>query len=306
MALNKRFKMKDLGELSYILGIKITRTPDTLTFSQAHYSEEVLRRFGMWQCNPKRQPMSPKINLARDPEEPDTEFPYKEALGCMQFLSRCTRPDLATFTSKAGTNQAHPKQADEQIIKAGLRYLSGHPNLCLTYYRHNEHPMFATCDATWRGEAKSRSRAGWNIMRAGASVMWHSKIIQKPCDSSAESEYITGSETTKPCIYYRELMSEVGWKITTPTMIQIDNKSAIFMAQDATSQNRTRHIELKEMIISYQVEANNIRIEKIPSDENPSDHFTKNLTVVKFEKHRSTIMGKPNNNQYYLSKEVIK
>ena len=101
-------------------------------------------------------------------------------------------------------------------------------------------------------------------------------------------------------------MSEIGWTVQEPTMIQMDNKSAIFMAQDATSQNRTRHIELKEMIISYQVEANNIRIEKIPTEENPSDHFTKCLTGAKFEKHRSTIMGKPDNNQYYLSKRIVK
>ena len=77
------------------------------------------------------------------------------------------------------------------------------------------------------------------------------------------------------------------------------------MAQDVTSQNRTKQIELKEMIISYQVEAKAIRIEKIPSEENPSDHFTKNLTVAKFEKHRETIMGKPNNNQYNLHMAVI-
>jgi hypothetical protein len=305
-ALNKRFKMKDLGDLSYILGIRVTRTPNTLQFSQEHYTEEVLRRFGMWESNPKRTPMCPKKTAQADKSEPDTDFPYKEALGCLQYLARGTRPDIATFTSKAGTNQAHPKAADVQNIKGAMRYLKGHPDLCLTYYRQNEHPMFACCDATWRGEAKSRSRGGWMISRAGASVMWSSKVIRKPCDSSAESEYITASEATKPCTYYRELMSELGWNITEPTVLQVDNRSAIFMAQDATSQNRTRHIELKEMIISYQVEMNNLRTEHISTHENPSDHFTKMLTFEKFEKHRETIMGKPNNDQFNLSTRVVK
>ena len=47
--LNRKFKMKNLGAISLILGMKVVRTETTLTLSQGHYAEETLRKFGMWQ-----------------------------------------------------------------------------------------------------------------------------------------------------------------------------------------------------------------------------------------------------------------
>ena len=91
-----------------------------------------------------------------------------------------------------------------------------------------------------------------------------------------------------------------------PALIQIDNKSAIHMAQDAASHKNTQHLLVREMFITQEVENGTVRVEHIPTDDNPADHFTKILTNDKFEKHRDTDMGKPNNRQYHLSTKVIK
>ena len=55
--LNRKFHMKNLGEISLILGIRVERTESTLKLSQTHYAEETLRKFGMWECNPSRNPL---------------------------------------------------------------------------------------------------------------------------------------------------------------------------------------------------------------------------------------------------------
>jgi hypothetical protein len=54
-----------------------------------------------------------------------------------------------------------------------------------------------------------------------------------------------GTALTKDIIYYRELMNEVGWPIKEPTLIQIDNKCTIHMAQDAGSHKNTQQILVK-------------------------------------------------------------
>jgi hypothetical protein len=144
------------------------------------------------------------------------------------------------------------------------------------------------------------------IMRGGAAVMWDSKIIPRACLSSCDSEYISGTETTKDIICYRELMNEVGWTIHEPTLLQIDNNAAIHMAQDAASHKNTQHLLVREMFISQQVEKGTLRVEHIDTGENSSDHFTKVLTNGVFEKHKATYMGKPNNRQFHLSTKVVK
>ena len=52
-ALCERFEMIDQGEIHYLLGLSIKRDREsrTLTISQPNYTEKVLRKFGMENCN---------------------------------------------------------------------------------------------------------------------------------------------------------------------------------------------------------------------------------------------------------------
>ena len=53
-AISTRFNMKDLGALSYILGMEITRDRGarTLEITQKAYIEKMLQRFQMEECKP--------------------------------------------------------------------------------------------------------------------------------------------------------------------------------------------------------------------------------------------------------------
>ena len=59
-ALTDRFTMSDMGEVSHILGMTVTRDNDqgTLSITQKDYVDHILERFGMDNCNPcSRQDM---------------------------------------------------------------------------------------------------------------------------------------------------------------------------------------------------------------------------------------------------------
>jgi hypothetical protein len=51
-SLRKRFEIKDMGELEYILGIQVTRdrAARTIRINQTAYIREVLKRYGMADC----------------------------------------------------------------------------------------------------------------------------------------------------------------------------------------------------------------------------------------------------------------
>ena len=49
--LPSQFDMKDMGEAKVILGVKITKMGDSITLSQEHYVEKILKRFGNFDAN---------------------------------------------------------------------------------------------------------------------------------------------------------------------------------------------------------------------------------------------------------------
>ena len=53
-----QFKMTDMGDVSLVLGMQVTRDRQgkTLTISQENYTKSILERFGMADCKPSTTP----------------------------------------------------------------------------------------------------------------------------------------------------------------------------------------------------------------------------------------------------------
>lgn len=64
--LKLNFKMKDLGEVSSILGANITRdaTKKMIAIDQQNYISKVIAKFGMKNCNPISTPLDPNQRLS--------------------------------------------------------------------------------------------------------------------------------------------------------------------------------------------------------------------------------------------------
>ena len=88
--LSKNFSMKDLGEATYILGIKIyrDRTKRLLGLSQSTYIDKMLKRFSMEQSKRGNIPMVSGITVSKSmcPQTQDerkhvNKIPYASAIG---------------------------------------------------------------------------------------------------------------------------------------------------------------------------------------------------------------------------------
>ena len=55
--LNEKFKMKDLGVLSWFLGTEFNCSEGVITMSQKQHIGKLLKKFGMTECKPKATPM---------------------------------------------------------------------------------------------------------------------------------------------------------------------------------------------------------------------------------------------------------
>ena len=105
--LSNHFDMKDIGEASYVIGIKIFRDrhKGILGLSQETYINRVLERFRMKDCSPSVAPIvkGDRFNLNQCPKndfkkEQVKNIPYASVVGSIIYAQVCTKPDIA-FTA---------------------------------------------------------------------------------------------------------------------------------------------------------------------------------------------------------------
>ena len=143
-------------------------------------------------------------------------------------------------------------------------------------------------------------------MLGGAAISWRTYLEVTYVTNTAEAEYYASCGCTQAVKATRELRKELGWQPNEPTKVQIDNNSTIYMALSVGNQKRTKHIAVRDMIINQAVDRNQVTPEHIDSDLNPADMFTKPVDEDKFQRHRSVLMGKPDNDQFALSEPLVK
>jgi len=115
--LSSNFDMKDLGEASFVLGIKIHQDRDQglLGLSQEAYIEKVLKKFNIRKCRPSPAPIV-KGDKYGEHQCPKSKFecdrmqavPYASAVGSLQYAQVCTLPDVAFVTGLLGRYQSNP------------------------------------------------------------------------------------------------------------------------------------------------------------------------------------------------------
>ena len=140
--LSNQFSMKDLGEASYILGIKIyrDRSKRMLGLSQSRYIDLVLKRFSMEESKRGYLPMSQGIHLSKrmSPKTPEernrmSSIPYASAIGSIMYAMLCTRPDVAYALGIASRFQADPGEDHWKVVKNILKYLRRTKDIFLIY-----------------------------------------------------------------------------------------------------------------------------------------------------------------------------
>jgi Reverse transcriptase (RNA-dependent DNA polymerase) len=113
----KHFDMKDLGETSHMLGLKIhrDRNKGILVFSQQTYIDKILKRYGMKNYKSGNTPIAKrdKFNLdqCQKIELEKTEMhqiSYTSLIESLMYAQVCTRPDITYITGMLGRYLSNP------------------------------------------------------------------------------------------------------------------------------------------------------------------------------------------------------
>lgn len=92
--LNEKFKLKDLGNLKFFLGLEVARNKTGISVSQRHYALKLLEETGMLSCKSVTTPMDANIKITReDGDILGDATQYRKLIGKLLYLS-ITRPDI--------------------------------------------------------------------------------------------------------------------------------------------------------------------------------------------------------------------
>ena len=178
--LSNKFSMKDMGEASYILGMKIYRDRSSrmLGLSQSAYIDRVLKRFEMEESKKGFLPIGHGITLSKSmcPKTKDervkmSKTPYASAIGSIMYVMICTRPDVAYALSACSRYQANPGLAHWSSVKTILKYLRRTKELFLIYGR-GELEVEGFTDSSFQSDKDdSKSVSGYVFLLNGLSLI---------------------------------------------------------------------------------------------------------------------------------------
>jgi Reverse transcriptase (RNA-dependent DNA polymerase)/gag-polypeptide of LTR copia-type/GAG-pre-integrase domain len=298
--LRTRFKIRDQGPTSLILGVHLERDRErrTIHLSQPNYIQSILETFRMQECNGARTPMDDKLRLSSKMSPTSVSekaemknVPYREAVGKLLYLSIATRPDISYAVGVLCRFNENPGKEHWSAVKRVLRYLKATKDYKLSYSPSASEEIFIThSDADLGGNVdNARSTAGFAMTVGGGAVMWGSRLQRHVSLSSTESEYTTAAATGCEIMWMRDFLDEIGYDISGPSTLYLDSNSALQVAKNPEHQSTMKHVNRNYHWIRERVADGDIQITHVPGTENVADIFTKPLGFIKFDKFRAML-----------------
>ena len=123
--LSKHFEIKDLGTLSYFLGLEISSSYDGYYISQGKYASNLLRRSGITDSTTSSTPLDPNVWLTPFDGIPlDDPTLYRQLVGSLIYLN-VTRSDIAFAVHIISLFMAAPRTIYFTVVLLILRYIKG-------------------------------------------------------------------------------------------------------------------------------------------------------------------------------------
>ncbi|KAK1431336.1 hypothetical protein QVD17_07793 [Tagetes erecta] len=283
--LKNKFKIKDLGELKYFLGIEVLKSSTGLILSQRKYCLDLLNEYGMLGSKPVSNPIEQNIvvtdkqNSYKEDFELSNVTNYQKLIGKLIYLT-ITRPDISYTVGCLSQFMHKPLDSHLKVAMRLLRYLKESPGKGCLFSKGENFNLTAYADSDWgKCLATRRSISGYCIYLGNTLVSWKSKKQPFVSRSSAEAEYRAMGVAGCEVIWLTKLLADLKIKHQLPVPIYCDNKAAVLISANPVFHDRTKHFESDLHFIREKVVSGMFRVEKIHTLDQPADIFTKGLGI---------------------------
>uniref|UniRef100_A0A2N9FV76 Reverse transcriptase Ty1/copia-type domain-containing protein n=1 Tax=Fagus sylvatica TaxID=28930 RepID=A0A2N9FV76_FAGSY len=281
-ALASVFELKDLGRLTYFLGLQIDYQSNGFFVHQTKYALDILTRHNMSTTKPCSTPF---VSSSRDSSSDSTPLsdPYifRSLVGALQYLT-FTRPDLSYAVNSLCQHMHRPSVAHLVAAKRVLRYVRGTIS-CGILFQPGPMSLTAFTDADWAGNpVDRRSTTAFLVFLGNNLITWSSKKQSTVARSSTEAEYRSLAVGAAELAWLRMLLCDFGIFLNSPPIIWCDNLSAISLASNPVFHARTKHVEIDYHFVRERVIRGDLKVHYIPTEDQLADLLTKALPSPRF------------------------
>jgi hypothetical protein len=210
------------------------------------------------------------------------------------YLVKHSRPDIANSVRELSKVADDLTSAHWKAMTRLMKYVVNTESLGLKLKPRKLKDMFileGISDSEYAGDTDTRiSVYGYLLYFCGAPIAWKSKSGKSVTLSSTEAEYFALSEVAKEVIFVKQLVASMGITIAFPIIIKVDNVGAIYLANNHTTGQHTKHIDIRQHFVREYIEDGILKVVSVKSEENDSDIFTKNTTEEVFNKHSKKLV----------------
>ena len=300
--LSKDFNIKSMGKMEHFVGCHIIdkenqtwiHQPKLLTSLRKGFKEYIkdIRTF--------KTPAAPKTVIMRPQEgdptiAPDKQRKFRSGVGMLLYLVKHSRPDINNAVRELSKVADGATEAHWKALMRTIKFVLDTENYCLVLnptVRQDGFYLEGLSDSEYAGDKETRiSVFGYIIYFCGAPIAWKSKSGKSVTLSSTEAEYFAISEVAKEVIFAKQVIESIGIKISYPIIIKCDNVGAIYLSNNYTTSQRTKHIDIRCHFVREFIEDNILKVLFVPSAENDADILTKNTTEELHLKHSMKNIG---------------
>ncbi len=301
---------------SKYLGIEIDRSdPERIVLHQRMYAQQIFKDLFELDLSEEdaleyRQrcvPMSPgyksddsnldhlDVNqLGNDINTFEGDRGINQITGKLRFLADRTRPDIMLSLASISTQLQHPSDKTMEASYDLLKYIKSTWVDGMTIKKGNgvkELKLFGFCDASYNLDNDGFSRLGgcFYVSPESCSIDCFSKKDRTVSHSSTEAEIKAIDFAIRQIEVIRELLKELNHEQTEPTVLFVDNRSAIEILNSLRSKSELKHISLRIAYIREMINKRIVEICFVPSEENVADIFTKPLAFERFDVLRALL-----------------
>ena len=276
--------MKDLGNLSYFLGLEVSSDESGYYLSQAKYATDLISRAGITDTKTASTPLDSNNHIsAIDGNLLSDSTLYRQLVGSLIYLT-VSRPDIAHAVHIVSQFMSAPRTTHFSAVLRILRYVKGTLFHGLHFCHSSPLELRAYSDADWAGDPTDRrSTTGYCFFLGTSLISWRSKKQTVVSRSSTEAEYRALADTTSELLWLRWLFQDMGVSSAFATLLFCDNHSALQIAHNDVFHERTKHIEIDCHLVRHHVLQGTIHLVPISSQSQIADIFTKSHPLRRFQ-----------------------
>ena len=239
--LSSNFKMKDMGEANYLLGVKILkdRSKRLLGLSQETCIKKMLKHHHMPDCKLMDTPVERNLSLSLDmcPKTPEekgkmSKILYSSAVGSLMYAMMCTHSNIRYAVGLVSRFQSNPGIKHWMTVKRIMRYLKGIENYVLCY-QGKDLQLIGYTDTDWGGDPNQhKSTSGCTFLLNDCAISWCSKKQSCIALSMMEVEYVACSSAIQEAIWLKIFLQDLEVIKTTfePMTLYCDSMATLAYA----------------------------------------------------------------------------